>query len=62
MSDIKLEDEIKVEEKPGSRRKLIQKVRRKVQRENKKVSAAYENLAKSAQSGIGSFMNSAPHD
>ena len=34
MSDIKLEDdEIKVEEKPGSRRKMIQKVRRKVKRE-----------------------------
>ena len=32
MSEIKLEDEVKVEEKPGSRRKLIQKVRRKVKR------------------------------
>jgi hypothetical protein len=34
MSDdeIKIEDDVKVEDKPGSRRKMIQKVRRKVKR------------------------------
>ena len=62
MSEVKIEDEVKVEDKPTSRRKMIQKVRRKVKRENQRVASAYENLAKEPRSGIGSFFNSNPQD
>ena len=46
MSEVKVEDGVKVEEKSMSRRKMIQKVRRKVKRENMRVASAYANFAK----------------
>lgn len=46
MSNLKQEDVVKVEEKQTSRRKLIQKVRRKVKREEQRIATSYGNFAK----------------
>lgn len=39
-------EEVKIEEKPGSRRRLINKVRRKVKRENEKMAQIYTDVTK----------------
>jgi len=41
---------------------MIQKVRRKVKREEQRVAADYGRFAKEPRSGLGSFLNSNPHD
>ena len=60
MSEERGQGEVKIEEKTGQRRKLIQKVRRKVKRENQRLSSAYSNFAKEPRSGLGSYMNKNP--
>lgn len=46
MSNLKEEEAVKVEEKPINRRKMIQKVRRKVKREEQRIATDYGGFAK----------------
>lgn len=62
MSEVKVEDGVKIEHKGASRRKLIQKVKRKVKKEQEQLAETYKQLAAQPRSGLGAFMGNNPHD
>jgi len=54
---MQVKEEVEVKEKVMSRRKIIQKVHKKVQRENKRLAKDFKWVEKEPRSALGSYMS-----